>query len=248
VSGIYADLSVGCAADFSERNDVNEGRRDQQRGLAMHREQNARTENRADQQINHNRQKQFHARNTNEFGAMRKQMPQAYSYTVNVTFFPAWDLGNGFRDALDACCFSAGVVYFNYASVEEDPVLRHFESLRHSGQESLDDRLDFAAQYAFVRTAKPGVAQKGRAARENLLVRRLHMSVSADDGGHPSIQHSREGDLFGGGFGVKVHEYDFRLLTKPINFLLHEEEGVFQRRHERPALEVHHRHEWQRIL
>ena len=117
----------------------------------------------------------------------------------------------------------------------------HVKPLRHVGEKTLEDRLDFAAQHAFLRAGESGVGQIRRAAGENLFVRRLHVRVRAHYRADLPVEHPRKCDFFRGRLGVKIHEDDFRLLAQAFYFVAREEKRIFQRRHERAALRVQNR-------
>lgn len=136
---------------------------------------------------------------------------------------------------------AAGFIDFNDRAVENDIVFGHFKPLRHGGEKPLNDRLNFPSQHALMRAGKTRVAQVRRAAGENLLIRRLHVSVRAHHRADLAIQHPRERDFFRGGLGVKIHKDDFRLLAHFFHFLQRPGEGIFELRlHERAPLQVQH--------
>src|SRR4051812_12408323 len=78
------------------------------------------------------------------------------------------------RDSLNALGLSALVINLDDHALQHYPTFRHVESLRHVRQETFDDRLDLAAQNAFVSASESCVAKECCAAREDLFVCRLH--------------------------------------------------------------------------
>lgn len=90
-----------------------------------------------------------------------------------------------------------------------------------------------------MRAGKAGVAQIGRAARENLFIRGLDVGVSTHDGADLAIKHPRKGDFFRSCFGVEIDEDDFGLVAEFFHFITGEEKRIFQRGlYERAPLKV----------
>jgi hypothetical protein len=66
--------------------------------------------------------------------------------------------------------------------------------------------------------------------------------VGANHGADATIKESSHCDLLARRLGVHVDENDGRLLAEPRYLLVHDEEGILERRvHERAPLGVHHR-------
>src|SRR5438309_10670999 len=85
-------------------------------------------------------------------------------------------------------------VDFHQCPLQFDLLGGHGEFLRLKGQKTPDDRLDLPANHTFVRAGKTGISKKSRAAGKNLLIRRLHVRVGANDGADLSVKHPLEGN------------------------------------------------------
>ena len=130
------------------------------------------------------------------------------------------------------------VVQFDDHALEQHAVAGDRKTTGLAGDEALDDGLDVAAQAALVRAGEARVAQEGRAAGEDLLVRRLHVRVRAHHGADLAVEHPRDGDFLRSRLGVHVHEDEGRVLAKLLHLGAHADEGVVHRRHEGAALQV----------
>src|SRR5665213_709321 len=86
-------------------------------------------------------------------------------------------------------------ININQSSLQENSTGGDPELLGGIGEEPLDDRLDFAAQDAFVGAGKAGVCQISGAAGKNLFVRRLDMGMGADDRADLAIEHSGQSNF-----------------------------------------------------
>ncbi len=149
----------------------------------------------------------------------------------------AWS-GERFGDAANRKRPARLGVDLDERALKENAPRGDAEFLRRVLAETLDDWFDLTAQNAVVGAGEPGICQVGGAAGENLFVRCLHMSMSADDGADLAVQHSGDGDFFGRCLGMHVNKNDFGEIAEAGNFGFCGEERIFQRRHEGPSLKV----------
>ena len=138
-------------------------------------------------------------------------------------------------------CPATDFIYFNYCAVQQNSVSGHFKTLRRTGKEALDDRLDFAAQNTFVRPGETRVSQIGCASGKNLFVGSLNMRMRAYHRTDLPVEKTRKRNLFRGCLGVKIHKDDLCLLAQSFYFFSDEQKWVFQRWHECAALGIQHR-------
>ena len=111
-----------------------------------------------------------------------------------------------------------------------------FELGRHASEEAVEDELFFYSDDGVVGAGHAYIRLVGGAVVEDALVGGGNVGVGADDGGDAPVQVPADGDLFRGGFGVEVEEYDLGcdLAEKLVGFA----EGVVAGGHEDAALEV----------
>src|SRR5262249_29038470 len=145
--------------------------------------------------------------------------------------------GRRFRNALDADGTPGFVSQFQDDPLKQNPSFGDLESLRHTRQETADDRFDLAANYTVVRSGKPCVAQEGCAAWKNLFIGGLGVSMGAHYGADSAIQHACQRDFLRSRFGMKIDENQFRRL-QPLQFGQHTVERSFQRGHESASLKI----------
>ena len=65
---------------------------------------------------------------------------------------------------------------------------------------------DSASQDRIHRSAHSSVAQESRAAREDLLIGSLNVSMGADDSGHFAIEKSAQRNFFARGFAMSIDD------------------------------------------
>jgi hypothetical protein len=150
-------------------------------------------------------------------------------------------LSQGFGNSLDGGSMTGFFVHGDEGALQENAAGGNVEALGLVGDEAFDDGVDVTAQNAFVGPCETSVAQIGSAAREDLFVGGLHVSVRADNSADLAIDHSSEGDFFGGGFGVHVHEDDGRGFAQAIDFALDDPKGILDGWHEGAALNIDNR-------
>ena len=103
------------------------------------------------------------------------------------------------------------------------------------------DRIDRAPEDGVYRAAHACVAQKSRAAGEDLLVRRLNMRVRTDHSRHFPVEKSAQRNFLASGFAVRIDEDVCCLAAHLRHCRFHSSERVFQNRlHERARLHIDH--------
>jgi hypothetical protein len=117
-------------------------------------------------------------------------------------------------DPLDLQRSTGSRVHLDHCPVKHNTIPGDLKPLRHTSEESLYDRLDLAAQHAFVWTGESSIAQISGAAGKNLFIGRLHVRVRSDDGADLAVKQTGKGNFLGRRFSVKIHEDDVGLLTQ----------------------------------
>ncbi len=114
----------------------------------------------------------------------------------------------------------------------------------HLAQETLHRLFLFHAQHAVIIAAHARVGHIGRAARQNLVIRRRHMGVRAHHKADAAIEEVPHRLLFAGGFRVHVDDDCIHHMAERTigNRPLHGGEGIIQRVHVDPAHDVDDRH------
>src|SRR5207253_4155791 len=91
------------------------------------------------------------------------------------------------------------------------------------------------------RSADSGIAKKCSAARKNLFVRGLHVSMGAEDGGNFAIEKTGERNFFARRFAVNINHDDRSFRPHFRNRHLYRVKWVLQNReHESTALDIDH--------
>jgi len=142
---------------------------------------------------------------------------------------------------------AVGVINFQKRSLQQRPASSHVEFLRPAGHEPPDNRLDFTADHAVVGSGETGVAKKGRAPREDLLIGRLDMSVRADERADAPIKQAGEGDFFRCRFCMKVNEDEAGGLSQSLDFRQGGVEWIVQWRQKRAPLKIQDSHRGQAV-
>ena len=130
------------------------------------------------------------------------------------------------------------IVDLNDRALQQHAAFRHVKLLRHAGQKTPDNRIDFTTYHAFVRAGKAGVAEKSGATREDYFVRSLHVCVGANDRADLTVEHPRESHFLGRRLSVEIDENELRSLPQAFHLSEHAGEWILQRRHKRPALQI----------
>lgn len=135
---------------------------------------------------------------------------------------------HGFCNTLHTMRPAAGLIDFNHNAVQDDPIFGDFESLRHAGQETLNDRGDFPPKDTFVRAGETSIAQEGGPTGEDLFIRGLDMRMRAYDCADLAVEHSCKCDFLRSRFGVKIDKDDFGLLPEFLHFIGPNEKRILQ--------------------
>lgn len=133
---------------------------------------------------------------------------------------------------------SAGFLDLNDDSIQQHTPSGHFEFLRHLLDKPANDRLLVPPQHGIVRPRHADIANERRAFRQNLFIRRLHMSVCAENGADLSIQKPSERNLLAGGLRVNVHYDTMSLLLQTSDFRLRRPKRALAGRHEHTSHQV----------
>ena len=80
--------------------------------------------------------------------------------------------------------------------------------------ESLDDRAGLAAKNRVNRAAHAGIAQEGRALRQDAFVGGLHMGVRADDGRNRAVKIPAERDFLARRLAMHIDKNNRRFLAQ----------------------------------
>src|SRR5262249_10730867 len=89
-----------------------------------------------------------------------------------------------------------------------------------------------------MRAGEARVAKESGAAGEDLFIGSLHVRVSTDQSADSPIKHPRHGNLLGCRLSMEIDKDDSGALTQFFDFCQHGVEGVFERCHERAALQI----------
>src|SRR5207302_7160063 len=109
-------------------------------------------------------------------------------------------------DALDRCGASGEAVNGNQNRVECHRSGGHLETVRHGGNETLEDVLFVHPDHTVPGADHPGVAAVRGALAEQARIRCWHVRVSADDRTHTAVEIPTHRLLFTGRLGVHVDE------------------------------------------
>src|SRR5277367_543400 len=136
---------------------------------------------------------------------------------------------------------AGGFVHVNLHSVHLHVAFGYREFCGERIEEALHDGFFLHADDGIVGAGHAYVGDIGSAAGENAIIGGGDVGVRAQDGGDFAVEMPAHGLFFGSGFGVHVHDDHLHIGRERSELAFGGAKGIFQRRHEGAALQIHYR-------
>src|SRR5277367_3941389 len=143
--------------------------------------------------------------------------------------------------AIDGAGAAGGFVHVNLHSVHLHVAFGYREFCGERIEEALHDGFFLHADDGIVGAGHAYVGDIGSAAGENAIIGGGDVGVRAQDGGDFAVEMPAHGLFFGSGFGVHVHDDHLHIGRERSELAFGGAKGIFQRRHEGAALQIHYR-------